>query len=307
MDVFLRKSFFSNVMLVTYLVEVVLISVEHSIPSEIHDKIMLGFMVLILGKFVDISVTLAKLEREHSPWQKEQEFVESHPEFAGWIRSVVENVRLAESFSNATYQEHLKDDLKEFDRRMDGYGRGYIENLYDHPPVFFYRYPDDFIRDTTQRMLATCIVERGTFWESGSSLSMLERQGQLKKSGIDVMRIFIQCKNRLSELQEVIQLHNKYDVPVRIAIVDDTKNPLPEHLQNDFMVVDHDVLIRQEMRNDRFTSTKVWLGQAPNGEREIEKALRDFESLRRDYTLPPDEAFKRAGISFSTSASKDNS
>jgi hypothetical protein len=295
-----KKSLFSKVMLVTYVVDAGLIAVEQAFgAAKWHETMMLGLMVLMFGKFIEISMTLVKLERENSPWKEEQEFVEARPEFGHWARSVVASYAQAETYANATFQEHLKDELEEFRVRIAGYGRGYIENAHDRSPAFFYRHPDFFARDTSQRMLATCVVERGTFWESGSSLPMLERQGQLTRQGVDVMRIFIEHKERLVALRHAIQLHQQHGVPVLIAVVNDDKNPLPERLQNDFMVVDHDVLIRQEMRNGKLSATKVWLDGNPDGRREIDKAIRDFEFLRREYALPPAEAFRRAGIAVS--------
>src|SRR5581483_10955379 len=99
--------------------------------------------------------------------------------------SIISSYEKAVSFHNETFRDHLRDDLEEFRVRMADYERGYIENTHDRPPAFFYRHPDYFARDTKKKMIATCIVERGTFWEAGSSLPMLESQGRLKDNGID--------------------------------------------------------------------------------------------------------------------------
>ncbi len=292
----LKRGFFSNIMVATYVVDAALIAAEHSLGGDWHEKMMLALIVLMFGKFIDLSVSLAKLERENSPWKEEQQFIEDHPDFAAWVRSVIGNYNRAQGFTNNTYQEHLQEDLEEFRVRMGRYSHGHIENSQERPPGFFYRHPDYFERDTEKRMVATCIVERGAFWEVGSSKLLLERQGQLASRGIEVMRIFIERKEGLARLQPAIDLHQQNCVPVRIALIDDDSNPVPERLHNDFMVIDESVLIRQEMRNGKLASTKVWLGQDTEGKREIDIALLDFESLKTEYSLPPVEAFRRAGI-----------
>jgi hypothetical protein len=297
-----KRSFASTVMVITYCVDVTLILVESLTRGaggfRWHETITLALIILIVGKLVDISLSVTRLERENSPWKEQQAFLDTHSEFAAWIRSVVASRERAEEFGNSTFQERLKEDLENFRVRMEHYGRGYIENVHDRLPVTFYRFPEFFARDTTKAMLATCMVERAKFWDVQSSTAMVERQGQLKKSNIDVMRIFLETKARVGDLRHAIELHQKNGVPVAIALIDDDQNPVPESLQKDFMVVDEDVLIRQEMRQGKLASTRVWMGDEPAGKVEIGNALRDFDTLRREYALPAEEAFKRAGVSW---------
>lgn len=284
-------------MIVTYVAEVVFIGVELILePSDWRQSAMLGLLLLMLGKFIDLSISIMKLEREYSPWQSEHEFMEKNSAFADWIRSFIANYDSATAFTNLTFQQHLDSDIKEFGTRLARYAHGYIENSHDRPPAFFYRHPDFFSKDVRRRMFATCIVERGTFWEAGMSQALLQREGQLQQTGIEVLRIFVERKDRLRDLQHAIDLHRQYGVPVKIAVIDDNRNPVPPILRKDFMVIDDSVLIRQELEEGKLTNTKVWMGQDSEGQREIEKALAEFDDLRKGYALSPEDAFSRAGI-----------
>jgi hypothetical protein len=292
-------------MIATYLVEVIFVGLERVFePNDWHQAAVLGLLLLMFGKFIDISVSIAKLEREHSPWKHEQELMEKEPAFAQWVRSVIANYESALAFTNATFRDHLKEDMDDFGTRLARYAHGYIENSQERPPTFFYRHPDFFAKDVRRQMLATCIVERGEFWQAGMSRALLEREGQLAKAGVKVLRIFIERKERLRDLQDAIEMHRRYGVPLQIAVVDEDRTPVPSRLRKDFMVVDDILLIRQELEDGKLTTTKVWMGQDRDGRREIEKAIADFEDLLKGYALSPEEAFSRAGIALQKATHK---
>jgi hypothetical protein len=252
--------------------------------------VVLELLIIMIVYLAEILLRVRYLEDENSPWREERVYMESDKEFAEWIKKIVSNHKQAKRFEHKTFQSHLEDEKEYFLSHLQRYARGQMAYEHHREPPFFYRQPEFVEQEIRSRFVATCIVEREEFWTKGIRASYLlgaQKQVIEKNPDAEVLRIFIEHRNRIRYLKAAIKEHQDYGIPVFIAVWEDLRADLRE----DFMIVDDTLLIQQEFEelhpHERLLkTTRVWLDQNEEGKLEIQKALRQFGDIKRAARKP---------------------
>ncbi len=209
--------------------------------------------------------------------------IKSKPEFFHKMVRMCDYYLTASSrFDNATFLSHLDLDVDGFLEAMKRYSEGHIDKPHKvtRPPYFFSNANEANFETS---FMATSFVEGSDYWQHGEGLALLKKQGELvakhpSEPPEDVtMRIFIRSRDGVSGLESAVKEHHKHHVPVKIVLKEDIQQR-GEPLLKDFMLVDGEVLVRQE-EDQGVLYTRVWIKGGDNNP-QIAEATRQFTRLK---------------------------
>ena len=142
-------------------------------------------------------------------------------------------------------------------------------------------------------ILAVSMSNPRTYWNTVSGRNYLERQAALRKrlksqrsnaNREPIQRVFICASAALSDIIDVLKLHREYCIPAWVAIYEE----VPADLCRDFYVLDREFVTYLDLDAHGETLRAGFFVRGGKMEKEVDAALRRFESLRRYCRKPED-------------------
>jgi hypothetical protein len=187
------------------------------------------------------------------------------------IQEIVENYFIANDVWFKQFGRESKEAITECRGILHALSEGYMII----PPRSPYTLGTNAINEYAKQSIKAIDLTDASYWRTAYSANYWEAHKNAIKRGVKIIRIFIQPRDSMKDISDVLEKQNHVGIDVYFAAVED----IPVELIEDVLIMDDCVFSRSELTSDRrYREERITIDTV-----EVEQAVRRFNTLLR-YT-----------------------
>ena len=234
-------------------------------------SLILGLILAILIQLFDLQLRQANSEERILQASVLNRKLYQEKWLLTHIQEIVENYFIANDVWFKQFGRQSKEAITECRGVLHALSEGYMSI----PPRSPYTLGPDAINEYAKQSIKAIDLTDASFWRTTFSENYWEAHKNAVKRGVKIIRIFIQPRDSLKNISDVLEKQKSVGIDVYFAAIED----IPVELIEDVLIMDDSVFSRSELTSDRrYREERITIDTV-----EVAQAVRRFNTLLR-YT-----------------------